>query len=80
MVGGGGKGKYGVRGDTMRRAVSFAAPMYYKLKCVLSMMDLKLADIVRKWSEGELQHGGLSVEEVRRLVLALFEDTEYRRE
>jgi hypothetical protein len=49
-----------------------------KLDAVLGLLTARLAQIVEAWERGQLQPAGLSLGEVRRLVVALFEDTDYR--
>jgi hypothetical protein len=41
-------------------------------------MDAKLADVVKLWEVGTFSREGLSFGEVKQLVCALFEDTDYR--
>lgn len=50
----------------------------HKLSVTLKLMDAKLADIVKSWESAELRRAGFSFKEVRKLVCALFEDTDYR--
>lgn len=49
-----------------------------KLNSVLGLLEARLADIVAGWETGDLQAAGLSLREVEHMVLALFEDTDYR--
>lgn len=49
-----------------------------KLAAVLGLLEARLADIVSAWEHGALKAAGLSLPEVGRLVVALFEDTDYR--
>ena len=75
-----GDNRVGVGPDAMRRVVEFGAPNWRKLGAVVGLLEAKLVDIVRRWNNGELEGSGLSSEEVRQLVVALFEDTEYRQQ
>ena len=43
------------------------------------MLEARLAAIREAWQEGRPQQAGLSREDVERMVLALFEDTDMRR-
>ncbi|KAF6266527.1 hypothetical protein COO60DRAFT_1654215 [Scenedesmus sp. NREL 46B-D3] len=49
-----------------------------KADAVLGLLSARLAHIVEAWERRQLQGAGLSLGEVRRLVMALFEDTDYR--
>lgn len=49
-----------------------------KLDAVLGLLEARLADIVSAWEVGALKAAGLSLPDVERLVVALFEDTDYR--
>lgn len=49
-----------------------------KLGAVLGLMTARLADVVARWRDGSLLREGLSLGEVEKLVMALFEDTDYR--
>lgn len=49
-----------------------------RLAAVIGLLEAKLADIVIRWESGQLMATGLTLHEVRHLVLALFEDTDYR--
>eukprot|EP00775_Hariotina_reticulata_P007918 gene7918-8114_t len=49
-----------------------------KLDAVLGLLEARLADIVSAWEIGALQAAGLSLPDVGQLVVALFEDTDYR--
>lgn len=45
---------------------------------MLGLLEAKLTDIVRRWESGELRRAGLALAEVRRLVCAVFENTDHR--
>lgn len=49
-----------------------------KLGAVLGLLEARLADIVGAWEAGALRSAGLGLSEVENLVVALFEDTDYR--
>jgi hypothetical protein len=49
-----------------------------RLRAVLGLLDARLSDIVAAWEAGSLSAAGLALHEVGRLVMALFEDTDYR--
>ena len=51
-----------------------------KAECVLGLLQSRLADIVQGWEDGRLSAAGLVLPEVESLVVALFEDTDYRAE
>eukprot|EP00878_Enallax_costatus_P008594 GHUV01008985.1.p1 GENE.GHUV01008985.1~~GHUV01008985.1.p1 ORF type:complete len:754 (+),score=301.21 GHUV01008985.1:377-2638(+) len=51
---------------------------FKRLAAVLELLEAKLAGIVSKWESGELMAAGLALREVEHMVLALFEDTDYR--
>ena len=43
------------------------------------ILDARLADIREAWQAGRLQQAGITRQELERLILALFEDTDMRR-
>jgi hypothetical protein len=47
---------------------------------VLQLLQCRLADIVGAWEQGALTADGFTLPEVEGLVMALFEDTDYRAE
>ncbi|WIA09183.1 hypothetical protein OEZ85_008594 [Tetradesmus obliquus] len=64
--------------DLVAGALRHRCGVLRKLDAVLGLLAARLAAIVDAWERGQLAAAGLSLVEVRRLVVALFEDTDYR--
>lgn len=61
-------------------ALQYRCPALKKAQGVLDLLQCRLADIVGAWERGVLTADGFTLQEVEGLVLALFEDTDYRAE
>lgn len=55
-------------------------PSIIKLTRLLQIFDARLRMIVEWWEAGELQKLGFTVQEIRRLIWALFEHSDFREE
>lgn len=55
-------------------------PSMIKLEKLLQIFDARLRMIVEWWEVGELQKLGFTVQELRRLIWALFEHSDFREE
>lgn len=63
-----------------RDALQYRCPALKKAQGVLDLLQCRLADIVGAWERGVLTADGFTLQEVEGLVMALFEDTDYRAE
>lgn len=61
-------------------ALQYRCPALKKAQGVLDLLQCRLADIVGAWERGVLTADGFTLQEVEGLVMALFEDTDYRAE
>jgi hypothetical protein len=61
-------------------ALQYRCPALKKAQGVLKLLQCRLADIVAAWEQGSLTTDGFTLQEVEGLVVALFEDTDYRAE
>lgn len=59
-------------------ALQYRCPALKKAQGVLDLLQCRLAEIVDVWERGVLVNDGFTLQEVEGLVVALFEDTDYR--
>ena len=70
----------GVPLEAVGAALEEATPAVWKLRELSELLDIRMVQIRQRWQEGRLPALGFSAEEVAHLVLALFEDTDLRRD
>ncbi len=51
-----------------------------KLQSLLALLDAGIQDFITAWEEGHLLKDGWSKAEIEHMLLALFQDSEYRRQ
>ncbi|KAI7835683.1 hypothetical protein COHA_010422 [Chlorella ohadii] len=70
----------GVSLEDLSAALHERTPAVMKLRELCELLDIRMVEIRQRWQEGRLQAIGFSADEVSHLVLALFEDTDLRRD
>ncbi|PRW33925.1 centromere kinetochore zw10-like protein [Chlorella sorokiniana] len=70
----------GVSLEDLSAALHERTPAVMKLRELCELLDIRMVEIRQRWQEGRLQAIGFSADEVAHLVLALFEDTDLRRD